>query len=49
MTLANRLLFTALLALFSLLPTAAFCADEEDALEGLEWRPRRPGPRCMLR
>jgi photosystem II stability/assembly factor-like uncharacterized protein len=38
MTLANRLLFAALLALFSLLPTAAFCADEEDALEGLEWR-----------
>ncbi len=38
MTFANRLLMAALLALFPLLPTTAFSADEEDGLEGLEWR-----------
>jgi photosystem II stability/assembly factor-like uncharacterized protein len=38
MTVANRFLLAALLALFPLLPTAAFSADEEDGLEGLEWR-----------
>ena len=38
MTVANRFLMAALLALFPLLPTPAFSADEEDGLGGLEWR-----------
>jgi len=38
MTVANRLLSGALLALFSLLPPSAFSAGEDDSLDGLEWR-----------